>query len=66
MFEKCDSSNKQWKWMIAPFSKFYSKIWVGFCLNTGKHFFLEISFSSQQNERSSKNGTRDSENSTPF
>ena len=22
--------------MVAPFSKFYDKIWVGFCLNTGK------------------------------
>ena len=23
--------------------KFYGKIWVGFCLNTGKCFFLEVS-----------------------
>ena len=30
--------------MVAPFSKFSGKIWVGFCLNTGKRFFLEISF----------------------
>ena len=22
--------------MVAPFSKFYRKIWVSFCLNTGK------------------------------
>ena len=29
--------------MVAPFSKFYNKIWVGFCLNTGKHFFVELS-----------------------
>ena len=29
--------------MVAPFSKFYSKIWCGFCLSTGKHFFLEVS-----------------------
>ena len=28
--------------MAAPFSKFYGKIWVAFCSNTGKHFFLEI------------------------
>ena len=28
------------KWTVAPFNKFYSKIWVGFCLNTGKRFFL--------------------------
>ena len=40
MFEKCDSSNRQKKWMVAPFSKFYGKVWVGFCLNTGKRFFL--------------------------
>ena len=29
--------------MVAPFSKFYNKIWVGFCLNTGKRFFVELS-----------------------
>ena len=28
--------------MVAPFSKFYGKIWVDFCLNTGKRFFLEV------------------------
>ena len=33
--------------MVAPFSKFYGKIWVRFCLNTGKRqqkehrFFLK-------------------------
>ena len=26
------------------FSKVYGKIWVGFCLNTGKYFFLDILF----------------------
>ena len=36
--------------MPAPSSKFYGKIWVGFCLNTGKLFFLEVSFWSQQKE----------------
>ena len=25
MFEKCDSSNRQKKWMVAPFSKIYGK-----------------------------------------
>ena len=35
MFEKCDSSDRQ----VAPSSKFYSKIWVSFCLNTGKRLF---------------------------
>ena len=43
--------------MVAPFSKFYGKIWVSFCLNTGKHFFLEGSL---------KNGYRDFQNSPPF
>ena len=28
------------KLMIAPFANFYGKIWVGFCLNTGKHFVI--------------------------
>ena len=26
--------------MVAPSSKFYGKIWVGFCLNTEKQFFV--------------------------
>ena len=30
--------------MVAPFSKFNGKIWVGFYFNTGKRFFLEVSF----------------------
>ena len=33
-----------WYVLTAPSSKFYGKIWVGFCLNTGKHFFLEAAF----------------------
>ena len=44
MSEKRDSSNRQWKWMIASFSNFYGKISVGFCLNNRKLFFLEFSF----------------------
>ena len=28
------------KWMVAPFSKFYCKIWIAFFSNTRKHFFL--------------------------
>ena len=54
--------------MVLPFSKFYAKIWVGFCLNTGKHFFLEVSFWSHQKEHRVclKNGIRDFRNSTPF
>ena len=38
MFEKCDSPNGQEEWMVAPFYKFYGKIWVGFCLNTENTF----------------------------
>ena len=26
--------------MIAPFRKLYGKVWVDFCHNTGKRFFL--------------------------
>ena len=33
--------------MVAPFSKFYGKVWVGFCLNIEKRFFLEVSFQNQ-------------------
>ena len=36
--------------MVAPFSKFYSKTWVNFCLNIGNYYFLEVSYSSQQKE----------------
>ena len=32
------------KWTVAPFSNFYSISWVGFYQNTGKQFFLEVSF----------------------
>ena len=40
MFEKGDSSNRQWKQMIAPFSKFCGKMWVGFCLKHLKTLLL--------------------------
>ena len=30
MFEKCDSSNRQQKWMVAPFSKFTAKFGLAF------------------------------------
>ena len=32
------------------FQQVLQQNWVGFCLNTGKRFFLEVSFSSQQKE----------------
>ena len=40
------------------------KIWVGLCLSIGKHVFLEVSF--KKSIGSSKNGTRDFQNSPPF
>ena len=30
--------------MVAPSSKFYDKVWVGFCLNTEERFLLEVLF----------------------
>ena len=36
--------------MVAPYSKIYVEIWVGFCLKTRKRFLLEVSFQSQQKE----------------
>ena len=36
--------------MVALFSRFYGKIWVGFCVNIGNRFFLEDSSYSQQKE----------------
>ena len=53
--------------MVAPFSKLYAKICVGFCLNTGKNFFLEVSL--KPTERAYvllKNDTRDFQISPPF
>ena len=50
MFEKYDSSIRK-KLMVASFSisaRFTAKI--GFFLNTGKRFFVEVSFKSQQKE----------------
>ena len=38
MFEKVDSDRK---WTVAPLSKLYCKIWVGFCLNTEIRFILK-------------------------
>ena len=51
----------------CSFQQVYGKIWVIFCLNTGKRFFLEVSFSSQQKAQVLlKNGTRYFQNSSPF
>ena len=32
MLEKCDSSDRQWEWMVAPFSKFTGKFGLVFVL----------------------------------
>ena len=53
--------------MVAPFSKFYRKIWVGFVL-TLEMLFLR-GFILKPTKRASvhlKNGTRDFQNSPPF
>ena len=50
MLEKCGPSSRQYKWMVATFSKFYSKIWVSFGLNTGEWFLLEVAVSDQLKE----------------
>ena len=53
--------------MVAPSSKFHCKIWVGFCLNTGKRLFLEFHFkATRKSIDSSKKGTRYFRNSLPF
>ena len=54
--------------MVAPFSKFYGKVWVGFCLSTGKRFSLGGPIL-KQTERAYvllKNGTREFQNSPPL
>ena len=71
IFEKCknDSKNDTVK-MNTPSGMFYSKIWVGFCLNTGKVLsfkFERFHFKAKRKSiGSSKNGTRDFQNSPLF
>ena len=38
------------KWKIASLDNFYGKMWIGFCLNTGKRLFVEVSFSGHQKD----------------
>ena len=55
--------------MVAPFSKFCGKVWVSFCFNTGKRFFLVRGFIFKPTERAQvfpKNNTRDFKNLPPF
>ena len=44
MFEKLIYQTKMNGCFYHYFNKVYGKIWVGFCLNTIKRFFLETSF----------------------
>ena len=52
--------------MVAPFNNFYCKIWVGFCLNTGKRFVLEVLRPRERAYILLKRSTRDFQNSPPF
>ena len=56
------------EWTVAPFSNFYGKLQVGFCLNIGKHFILQVSFYNHKEEHRFflKNATRDLQNSPYF
>ena len=45
MFKKGDSSNEQkMDGSYTSFDKIYGKMSFGFCLNTGKHSYLEVLF----------------------
>ena len=50
--------------MAALFSKFYGKVWVGFCFNTGKRFLSEVS--TERTYVLLKSGIRDYHYSPPF
>ena len=53
--------------MVAPFSKFYSKSWVGFVLTLEKAFSQRFNFKANRKSiGSSKSGTRDFQNNPPF
>ena len=43
MFKQDDLTVRQ-KWTVASFNKFYGKMWVGFCFNTGKRFLVDVLF----------------------
>ena len=54
--------------MVAPFNKFYGKIWVGFLSEHWKKLFLRV-FILNATERAwilLKSGIRDFQNSPPF
>ena len=68
MFEKYDSPNRQEKWMVAPFSEFYGKVWVSFCVNIGNRWTLRefILYPAERTQILLKNCTRDFQNSPPL
>ena len=41
MSEKCDYDS-EYGWLLLSASFTVKKIWVGFCLNTGKRFFSDV------------------------
>ena len=57
-----------WKWMVAPLSRFYGKICIVFGLSQKKKIFLEVSFQIQKNGYRFlwKTDTRYFESSLPF
>ena len=53
--------------MVAPYSKFYGKICVGFCPTTGKHLFSELHFkANRESIGSSKKWYQDFQNNPSF
>ena len=52
--------------MVAPSSKFYGKIWVGFCLNTGKCLRDFILTPTERAQVILKKSTRDFQNRSLF
>ena len=39
------------KWTVTPFRNIYSKIWVGFCLNTGNALSLRFHFNANRRNK---------------
>ena len=54
--------------MVASFSKFCGKTWIGFCFNNGKRFFVRgcIFKPTERAKVLLKNGPRDFQISPPF
>ena len=52
----------------CSFQQVLREIWIGFCINTWKRFFLEVLFKANRKSigSSKKNDTKDFQNSPPF